>query len=88
MLRARDGRDRVELKEAEVAHGLEDVVRGAVEQLGAHSDAPCFLLADASGLHGHEGGGGRRGRSPGAGRRARRRAVYGAWKKDVTRFVW
>ena len=40
VLRRRDGRDRVELQEAEVPHRLQHVARGAVEQLRPDGDAP------------------------------------------------
>src|SRR4029077_14243354 len=46
MLGRRDGRDRVELEEAEPAHGLEDSARGAVEALRVYRD-PSRLLARA-----------------------------------------
>ena len=43
MLRYGDGRDRVELEEAEPANGVEDAGRGAVQGLGADGD-PAGLL--------------------------------------------
>ena len=39
MLRRRDGRDRVELEEAEPPHRVEDAARRAVEELCANRDA-------------------------------------------------
>ena len=46
LLRRRDGRDRIDLEEAEPPDGVEDRARGPVEELRAHCDAPCFLEAD------------------------------------------
>ena len=54
VLRRRDGRDRVELEEAEPAHGLENVRRRAVEALRPHRDSARRLDVDR-----HAGGGGR-----------------------------
>ena len=46
VLRRRDGRDRVDLEEAERADGVEDGRRRAVEELRAHGDAARLLRRD------------------------------------------
>jgi hypothetical protein len=49
LLRRCDGRDRVDLEEAEPANRLEDVARGAVEELRADRDSACLLESDDAG---------------------------------------
>mgnify|MGYP003457244285 CR=1 FL=1 len=44
MLRRCDGRDRIELQEAEAADGVQDVGRRPVEELGANGDPPRLVL--------------------------------------------
>src|SRR6185436_3434822 len=46
VLRPLDRLDHVDLEEAEAPHRLVDVLRGAVEELRPHRDAPRFLDAD------------------------------------------
>jgi hypothetical protein len=46
VLRRRDAGDRVELEEAEAAHGLEHPAWSTIETLRAHRDAPRLLDAD------------------------------------------
>src|SRR5439155_7747226 len=46
LLRRGDGRDRVELEEAEVTDGVDDVGRQAVEELRPDRDPACLLERD------------------------------------------
>ena len=46
LLRRRDGRDRVDLEEAELPDGVEDRASGAVQELRADGDAACLLESD------------------------------------------
>jgi hypothetical protein len=46
LLRRRDGRDRIDLEEAQAVNCLEDVAGGAVEKLRADSDPACLLESD------------------------------------------
>src|SRR5262245_2127226 len=50
-LRRSDGRDRVELQEAEPPDRVDDALRGAVEQLRADGDSARFLRADGYSIH-------------------------------------
>jgi hypothetical protein len=51
----RDGRDRVELEEAEPAHGAEDAARRAVEELRPDRDPARLVGSDDSRLACHRG---------------------------------
>ena len=42
----RDGRDRIDLQEAQLPHGVEDRSRGSVEQLCANRNPACLLESD------------------------------------------
>jgi hypothetical protein len=46
LLRRRDGRDRIDLEEAQLPDGVQDRPRGSVEQLCANSDSACVLESD------------------------------------------
>jgi len=46
LLRWGDGRDRIDLEEAQAPNGLEDVAGGAVEELRPDSDPACLLESD------------------------------------------
>ena len=50
VLRPRDGRDRVDLEEAEAPNGVEHALRGAVEKLRADRDAARLFERDRSSL--------------------------------------
>jgi hypothetical protein len=46
LLRRRDGRDRIDLQEAQLPDRVQDRSRGSVEQLCANSDPACLLESD------------------------------------------
>jgi len=46
LLWRRDGRDRIDLQEAQLLDGVQDRLRGSVEQLCANSDPACLLESD------------------------------------------